>query len=326
MAIYENELMHEEELDNDFYHSGVKGMHWGERRYQYEDGSYTPLGREHYGIGPAREPGSKYDKVMQKALKEDARYERYRKELDAENRKHVTKISDLQNRAARTRAKKRSLFAGKARQADLERKAQRLDERADSLASKSRKLEAKLMKSEALIAKYNDKLVKLDSKKVDDGKKIVDSLVAKRENDSSDSLETEIRKKFEKPSLDAEGYKGINHDVGSFKNVVLIIDDGADVDPTKKAISKFVGQYDQKKAVDGLVKAYQDNTASKENLERSQKSIRDGVKLSNVTVNGSDYMAIYEYHDTYHDTDALLYDFGNVDDMKVKKRSFKFLE
>ena len=35
-------------------HSGVKGQKWGERRYQYEDGSLTPLGRDHYGVGPPR--------------------------------------------------------------------------------------------------------------------------------------------------------------------------------------------------------------------------------------------------------------------------------
>ena len=32
-------------------HYGVKGQHWGERKYQYEDGSLTPEGRKHYGIG-----------------------------------------------------------------------------------------------------------------------------------------------------------------------------------------------------------------------------------------------------------------------------------
>jgi hypothetical protein len=30
------------------YHHGVKGMRWGHRRYQNEDGSLTPAGREHY--------------------------------------------------------------------------------------------------------------------------------------------------------------------------------------------------------------------------------------------------------------------------------------
>ena len=31
-------------------HHGIKGQKWGVRRYQYEDGTYTPLGREHYGF------------------------------------------------------------------------------------------------------------------------------------------------------------------------------------------------------------------------------------------------------------------------------------
>lgn len=36
-------------------HSGIKGMHWGVRRYQNEDGSLTPLGYVHYGIKQAGE-------------------------------------------------------------------------------------------------------------------------------------------------------------------------------------------------------------------------------------------------------------------------------
>ena len=35
-------------------HSGVKGQKWYHRQYQYYDGSLTPLGRIHYGIGQAR--------------------------------------------------------------------------------------------------------------------------------------------------------------------------------------------------------------------------------------------------------------------------------
>lgn len=33
----------------ELYHHGVKGMHWGVRKYQFADGSLTPAGREHYG-------------------------------------------------------------------------------------------------------------------------------------------------------------------------------------------------------------------------------------------------------------------------------------
>lgn len=36
------------------YHHGILGQKWGVRNYQYEDGSLTPAGREHYGYGSAR--------------------------------------------------------------------------------------------------------------------------------------------------------------------------------------------------------------------------------------------------------------------------------
>lgn len=34
---------------NNLSHSGVKGMKWGQRLYQYKDGSLTPLGKTRYG-------------------------------------------------------------------------------------------------------------------------------------------------------------------------------------------------------------------------------------------------------------------------------------
>lgn len=40
-------------------HDGQKGMHWGTRKYRNYDGTLTPAGRERYGVGPAREGGSK---------------------------------------------------------------------------------------------------------------------------------------------------------------------------------------------------------------------------------------------------------------------------
>jgi len=38
---------------NELYHHGIRGMHWYQRRFQNEDGSYTAAGRIRYGIGNA---------------------------------------------------------------------------------------------------------------------------------------------------------------------------------------------------------------------------------------------------------------------------------
>ena len=50
---------------NKMEHSGTLGMKWGRRLYQYEDGSLTPLGRVHYGIGQAR--AKRIEKANEKA-------------------------------------------------------------------------------------------------------------------------------------------------------------------------------------------------------------------------------------------------------------------
>ena len=51
--------------DDFIAHYGTKGMHWYERRWQNEDGSLTPAGRIHYGVGKAKRT-KKYDKYMDK--------------------------------------------------------------------------------------------------------------------------------------------------------------------------------------------------------------------------------------------------------------------
>lgn len=41
-------------FDDELYHHGILGQRWGHRRFQNEDGSWTPEGRERYGEGGAK--------------------------------------------------------------------------------------------------------------------------------------------------------------------------------------------------------------------------------------------------------------------------------
>lgn len=51
---------------DELYHYGIKNQRWGTRRFQYEDGSLTPEGKERYGRGGGR--GSASVRIAQKAL------------------------------------------------------------------------------------------------------------------------------------------------------------------------------------------------------------------------------------------------------------------
>ena len=53
---------------DDLYHSGVKGQKWGLRRYQYEDGTLTPLGKIHYGAQKTGQAVSRAVKATGKAV------------------------------------------------------------------------------------------------------------------------------------------------------------------------------------------------------------------------------------------------------------------
>lgn len=78
-------------------HHGIKGQKWYNRRYQNSDGSLTPLGRVHYGVGKARDVAGgavkkvksakqTLDKTIQDA--KQRKYDRAKKKLaDAEAEK-----------------------------------------------------------------------------------------------------------------------------------------------------------------------------------------------------------------------------------------------
>lgn len=86
-------------------HYQVKGAKHGKRRYQYNDGSLTPLGREHYGIGPARKAG---ESLITKATNviRGARIERANKKKAKAQQQRLEKAR--QTRKANAAAKKQA--------------------------------------------------------------------------------------------------------------------------------------------------------------------------------------------------------------------------
>lgn len=56
--------------DGVLYHHGIKGQKWGQRNYQYENGSLTPAGRERYNIGEKlKSSAKKYIEYQQNRIK-----------------------------------------------------------------------------------------------------------------------------------------------------------------------------------------------------------------------------------------------------------------
>lgn len=113
-------------------HFRTKGSKNGVRLYQYEDGSLTPLGRIHYGVGKGREKGEpeKSDRQKEKELKANiankikqfsesrkAKAEARTKEKEAEQkqredaRKEIRNLSDQELNARLARLQKEKQYS-----------------------------------------------------------------------------------------------------------------------------------------------------------------------------------------------------------------------
>lgn len=74
-------------MDYVLYHSGIKGMHWGIRRYQNKDGSLTPAGRKRYAAEAAKlRAREKELKGREKTAAKVAKLDAKKAELDERER------------------------------------------------------------------------------------------------------------------------------------------------------------------------------------------------------------------------------------------------
>lgn len=77
-------------------HHGTKGQKWGNRRYQNPDGSLTPAGRLHYGVGEARKAVGSAAKSVGTAIRK--KIAPTNAELNAQIRKQKSKNLNKQKR------------------------------------------------------------------------------------------------------------------------------------------------------------------------------------------------------------------------------------
>ena len=82
---------------NELYHFGVKGMRWGIRRYQNEDGTLTPAGKKHYG--------NMSDDKLQKSLYKQVKKARA-KQSDWSNQWNVNNTIGKHSKAVEDRYRK----------------------------------------------------------------------------------------------------------------------------------------------------------------------------------------------------------------------------
>lgn len=168
-------------------HYGIPNQKWGVRRFQNEDGSLTPAGRERYGVGPER-ASKKYSKAGMVGL--EAKYQAKRAV------KSVKKTaSDL------SRQRRESVAASKQRRRQskierAERKEQIRKEKAEDLARKIAARESK--------KSLSDLKDEFDDARLNDARRRVAALLDKRDRIQEKAFLKEQEKALKKDMKNAK--------------------------------------------------------------------------------------------------------------------------
>lgn len=116
MRYWDDGLVSVSKKNDELYHFGIKGMKWGVRRYQNEDGSLTPAGKLRYNtISSAAEKARSFSKNAREYEKKYTKSgDTHKAEVMTEQAKYYdsladsfkTSLSDVNNRDAYKKAKK----------------------------------------------------------------------------------------------------------------------------------------------------------------------------------------------------------------------------
>ena len=98
---------------DELYHHGTKGQQWGRRLYQYEDGSLTPLGRIHYGVGQAGKAVGRGIKSLSEKVKENNKKKHPEKMTDEELQSAIRRLDMERRYSDLVKSKKPAMSRGR---------------------------------------------------------------------------------------------------------------------------------------------------------------------------------------------------------------------
>lgn len=182
-----------EKCQNALEHHGVKGQEWDKRRYQNLDGSLTPLGRLHYGVGAPREE--------REAAEEAER--RRQEEIDYNRSKSIREMDDDELQAAVVRSRMETQFEQNMQnravnfmqsQVTEEQLKQQYD---DLMYQRSRQKAERFMERVERLARFGGNLASAYGKVVDVKGKIEDVRVKRNLADQEQWKAEQQRTKFE---------------------------------------------------------------------------------------------------------------------------------
>ena len=148
----------EEYIDSDLEHYGVPKMRWHHRRWQYEDGSLTPAGREHYGVGPPRSIDPEHPITSRMAKAAQAFQERRAvAKIYAEKEARTKRLQEGKKTAKLKREQRAKLVKEMTRTPDdlVKNRDKLTDEEFKAAVEKFEKLKQIDTENAALLKKYN---------------------------------------------------------------------------------------------------------------------------------------------------------------------------
>lgn len=169
-------------------HYGILGQHWGRRRWQNEDGTLTPEGREHYGIKMQRlndqrdKIQARVDKVVAKvSTPRMARLEAKRLDLETKKARYAVDAKRGEYALMTGNNPRRREQKAMNQTLKLDRKLYNITKKLNAPAAKIAKMEAKAVKVDAqikdILDRYGDQLPEASNATKNQGHKFVESIL-----------------------------------------------------------------------------------------------------------------------------------------------------